>query len=347
MQRLIRLAAVGHPLCASLLQRFAGVVDGALDEHAFLAPRRRHHTDGAGPPAVWPLTATLREPLRDQVHVVDLDRQQDARRDEWRRLVELLDEAAQDLGVRLVHRTVQLEDVPADDQALAHEKHLDVGLLLLARQSEDVHVRAVAHLHHLTLRGAVDRLDLVPQAGGTLVLEAGGGLLHFAAKVARDLVRATLKEHDRLLDDSVVFLLRAEGGAGADAAVDEVLQAGPRVVAGDLFRARAPGEELLHEVQRSSHRAGRSEGPEVARTVVADAARDLDARPLLGDVDLEVGVVLIVLEAHVVERLVPLDQRGLEQQGLLRRAGEDELDVRDLGDEAARLRLEGVRRAEV
>ena len=175
-----------------------------------------------------------------------------------------------------------------------------------------------------------------------------GRPLHIAAQVARDLVRAPFQEHDRLADHAVVLVLRAERGARPDAAVDEVLEARPRVLARDLLRAGAPREQLLDQVEAAPHRPGRGKRPEVADAVRRrHPPRDLDAGPLLPQVDLQVGVVLVVLQPHVEERLVPLDQRRLQQQRLLRRRREDELDVSDPLDELARLRLERVRGAEV
>ena len=57
--------------------------------------------------------------------------------------------------------------------------------------------------------------------------------------------------------------------------------------------------------------------------------------------------MFVILQAHVEERLVPLDQRRLQQQRLLRRLREDELDIRDLLYQPPCLRLEGVRGPEV
>ena len=122
-----------------------------------------------------------------------------------------------------------------------------------------------------------------------------------------------------LLDDLVVLLLACSRRCRARCSVDVVVEAGARVVAGDLLRAGAPGEELLDEVQRAPHGAGAGVGPEVAGAVLLDAARDVDARPGVLDVDLQVRIVLVVLEADVEERLVALDQRRFEDAAPRRR----------------------------
>ena len=137
-------------------------------------------------------------------------------------------------------------------------------------------------------------------------------------------------------------------GAGRDAAVDVVVEAGARVGAGDRLGAGAPREELLHEVERAAHGAGVGVRPEVARAVLLDAARDVDARPRVCDVDLQVRVVLVVLEADVEERLVALDQRrprGAAPPASVCVTTYSKSAI--ASDERARLRLHAARRAEV
>ena len=129
--------------------------------------------------------------------------------------------------------------------------------------------------------------------------------------------------------------------------MDVVFQTGPWVFPGNHFRARPPWEELLDEVQRPPHRPRRGERPEVARPVVQHPSRNLHAWPLLLEVDLQIGIVFVVLQAHVEERLVPLHQSRLQQKRFLYCGGKDEVDVRNLLDQPARLLLESVHRAEV
>ena len=156
-----------------------------------------------------------------------------------------------------------------------------------------------------------------------------------------------VEEEHGLVDDFLVFVRGAEGGAGGDAAADVVLEAGARVGAGDLLVAGAPGEELLGEVERGADRFGGGVGAEVAGAVLGDAAGDGDARPGRVDVDLEVGVVLVVLEADVEEGLVALDQGGFEVEGVLLGVGGDDFELGDAFGEDAGLALERAGGAEV
>ncbi len=216
-----------------------------------------------------------------------------------------------------------------------------------AREAEDVLVRGPDALDELLLRHVLDRADLVAEQGGALELQLVGRRLHLALERLHDLARLAFEEEQGLADDLVVLLLRAVGRAGRDAAMDEVVEAGSRVGAGDRLGAGAPGEELLDDAQRRAHGRCRRVRPEVARAIVVHAARDLDPRPLVLHVDAQVGVVLVVLEADVEEGLVALDQRRLQVHRLAVGLGDDVLEVLDLLDERPRLHLERVRRAEV
>ena len=100
-----------------------------------------------------------------------------------------------------------------------------------------------------------------------------------------------------------------------------------------VFVQERQGEELLHDVERAAHRARGGVGPEVARAVLLDAAGDRDARPVVLHVDLEVGVVLVVLEPDVVGGLVALDERRLQQQRVGLGSGHDVVEGDDLIDE--------------
>ena len=154
------------------------------------------------------------------------------------------------------------------------------------------------------------------------------------------------KEH-RLVDHFLVLVRRAEGGAGSDATADVVLETGPRVGAGDFLVAGAPGEEFLDQIKRRTHRFRRRVGTEVTRAVARDAAGDRHARPGRVDVDLEVGIVLVVLESDVEEGLMALDQRRFKVERILLGVRGDVLELRNLRGKDSRLAFHRARRAEV
>src|SRR5262249_23839794 len=81
-------------------------------------------------------------------------------------------------------------------------------------------------------------------------------------------------------------------------------------------------------------------GAEVAVAVLPEAAHAIDAGEVFGQRDLDVGVVLVVAQAHVVFGLMVLDVLVLEDQRLDLAAREDELDIGDLGHYRAILGVE-------
>jgi hypothetical protein len=95
----------------------------------------------------------------------------------------------------------------------------------------------------------------------------------------------------------------------------------------DRQLAGAVRKQLLQEIERLVHGLRVREGSEVARRAVAERARAQDARKVLAERDLHVGVGLVVLEADVVARLVLLDEARLEEVGLGDRARDRELDA--------------------
>ena len=246
-----------------------------------------------------------------------------------------------------VARAVERERVGVGDDRAAHEEDLHAGLVAVAGQREDVGVERGGRGHALPLGDAADRLGLVAHPGRAFELEAVGGVAHLRLHTLQHLDAAALEKQQRVVDDGAVLLGRAVARARRDAALDVVVEAGPRIGARDLLCARTPREQLLHDVQRAPHRAGRGVRAEVAGAVVLDATRDRDARPIVLHVDLEVGVVLVVLEPDIVDRLVALDECRLEQQRLRLVRGDDVLERRDLIGERAHLRLEAAPRPEV
>jgi hypothetical protein len=110
------------------------------------------------------------------------------------------------------------------------------------------------------------------------------------------------------------------------------------VVAGDLLVALAIGEEPVQQVDRLVGGPGRGVGSEVLAAVVDDQAGADHPRPLLVG-DLDVGVRLAVLQHDVVLGLVLLDQLVLEDQRLGRGVGADHLEVGDVVDQLACLRV--------
>src|SRR5256885_5759216 len=73
----------------------------------------------------------------------------------------------------------------------------------------------------------------------------------------------------------------------------------------------------------------------------------MDTRELLGDRQLQVEIVLVVLEPDVETRPVVLDEAVLENKRLNLVGGGDELEVRRLSHELGNLRSRRIARGEV
>src|SRR5439155_1690179 len=247
--------------------------------------------DGAD--AVAAVAVLVGRPLADR------DREEDlVRHVVVGRLVELREDRLQDL---LVGELPVVEAVAAvrDQLAAAHEEDLDLDRAALAVEAEDVLVGAPVLDHLLALLRLLDRLDLVAHAGRLLEALLGRGGGHSGAEAGDHLVVAPLEEEHYLPE---VLLVRAtvdRQHAGAETALDVVLDAGAAAVAEDGVAARAQGKHLADRVERVAHRRRAREGAEVAAPVLDDPARHQHARPRIRDRDLDAHVALVVLQPDV------------------------------------------------
>jgi hypothetical protein len=85
------------------------------------------------------------------------------------------------------------------------------------------------------------------------------------------------------------------------------------------------------------NRPGAGKGAEIAGAVAEHSPCDLDLGEGVLPVDLEVGVALVVLEAHIVPGAVLLDQGALEDQRLQLGLGDDIVEVGDVSHHASGL----------
>ena len=111
--------------------------------------------------------------------------------------------------------------------------------------------------------------------------------------------------------------------------------------------ARADAEELAHEARGLAAQAGGDVGAAVGVAVFRGPAHHVEARVLLGQGQLQVGMVLVVAQPDVVERLVALDEVVLEGQGLHLAVGDHEVEVGDVRDHPALWNSVGPRGLEV
>ena len=283
------------------------------------------------------------QPASDEVGLVDVVGDEDETGNLDCAFVVLAEEGGEDGLERLFADAGEREVVAAGHFLAADEEHLDDCFIAVEGDAKGVDFGFAGVGGELLFGDALDGGDLVAEDGGALEVELVGGVLHCAVELFDDDGALAVEEEHGLVDDFAVFVGGAVGGAGSDAAADVVLEAGSRVGAGDFLVAGAPGEEFFDEVERGADRFGGGVGAEVACAVVLDAAGDGDAWPGGVDIDLEVGIVLVVLEADVEEGLVALDEGGLEVQRVLFGAGGDDFEGVDFGGEFAGFAFERAR----
>jgi hypothetical protein len=198
---------------------------------------------------------------------------------------------------------------------------------MMPLRADDVLIDGAHRLDLLAHERALHVADLVAVVGGELVLPVLRGLVHARLQRLDQLLALALQEQHGLVHRARVGLAVDLEDARPRAALDLVLQAGPRAVVQDVVVTRAQAEVLVEHAQGLPHRGRRVVGAEVLGAVALLAAHDLDARPLRLGVDAQRQEILVVAQLYVVPRLMRLDQAVLEEQRLLLVARDDRLDV--------------------
>ena len=286
------------------------------------------------------------EPRLQQVPVRDLLRDDDLARHVAAAGVELLQRRGEHrLGLG---QAVEEKPLPRHHLAVAHAEGLHRRPLALDVRGEEVPLLDVGRGDLLRRLQPQQGLDLVAQRGRLLVALGGRGTLHLLAQAPGHFLGAPLQEEPRVLARAPVAVDRADlGDARRGAALDLVLQAGAGALPVQRLLARADAEELADEPGRLPPEARGDVGPPVGVVVLGRAADHVEPGVLLRHRELEVRVVLVVAQPHVVGRLVALDQVVLERQGLHLAVGDHEVEVGDLLDHAALVELGRTRGLEV
>ena len=118
-----------------------------------------------------------------------------------------------------------------------------------------------------------------------------------------------------------------------------VVQARPRQAAVDLDAADPHLEKLLHQLDRLARQPAGQERSEVVAAVLAHPPGECDARIVVPQRQLEIGIGLVVPQQDVVARLLLLDPVVLDQQRLGRRIRGHEVDVHRLRHHRRQARL--------
>ena len=304
-------------------EREGGVLRGARHEAEERPALRDPHLH-AGP-------AERREDLLDPLAVVGLLLDEDLGRDDLAAGVELREEGREHVAARKA-RPLRV-CARRDEVPVAEEVDRDDRDAVPARDADDVAVGEVGGDGVLAGDRRLEGLEPVALESRALVLERLGGRLHPRVQARGEAVVAAAQDRERALDVLGVGLGRDLADAGRAAAADLVVEAGPLALQELAVAARAQRVERAEEGEGAPHRLRGREGPEVRRAVLRDPPDEAQARERVRAVHPDDEVGLVVLQPQVVGRLVLLDPRVLEDQGLRGGLRGDDLHVDGAPDE--------------
>ena len=144
-------------------------------------------------------------------------------------------------------------------------------------------------------------------------------------QVGLQLLVLALQEEDDLIQEAPVFLGRHPAGTGCQAAADMKIQAGPALA--PPIGAGAQGKEFIGQLQGVVDHPGIGIGPEIAGLVPAHLAHHFQAGKVVFQIQLDIGIVLIILEAYIVPGTVLFDELALQEQSLHLGGGEDIIQI--------------------
>ena len=147
---------------------------------------------------------------------------------------------------------------------------------------------------------------------------------------------AAFEEELRVADGLRVDLGRGESfDAGAEAAMNVVLQAGAGMVAREIDLAAGEEKAAMDEFDDAVGEIAGKVRAVVGGAVLAQAAGDEDFGEAVGEGELDVGVGLVVAQQDVEARLALLDEVVFEGERFVLVGDEDVVDVDGLAHERA------------
>ena len=147
------------------------------------------------------------------------------------------------------------------------------------------------------------RDDLVAEAGGELELHVLGGGFHAGGEEFLKLVGAAVKEELHVADGLLVDLGGGEVlHAGTEAPLDIELQAGARMVAGEIDLAGRNQEGAVDEVDKTMGEVAGKVRAEVLAAILAELAGDEDLGKSVAHGEFDVGVGLVVAKERMLKR---------------------------------------------
>ena len=309
--------ALGRGFSLPPLQRFAGVAD-----------RVGHHVPlGAALGAAEPDLALslVAQGLGEQAGFIGVVADEDLSR---HRLVgvELADEAAHHVGDGLLAVVAGEIGAVAVVPPGTIEEHLHADLAAAVEGGDDVGVVDFAlHVDVLMRLHRAQRPQSVAELGRALELQVFCRVLHAGGQFL--LHRTALPEQEGLglAHQFVVAGLVDLAHAGRRAALDLVEKTGAVAVLEHAVRAGAEQERLFQRGDGAVDRLGAGKRGEVVALPLVRPAVFGDPGEVMLAGEHDVGEGFVVAQQHVVARLEPLDQVGLQQQGFDLAIGDHDL----------------------
>ena len=251
------------------------------------------------------------------------------------------DTQLQQLLLALVHAYFVFEGESLVDASVGNVQVVDVRRILVRFYGEYVNVMK-HRTHHFTLGAiAFNEHVLLLELLCFLKLHFFCQVFHFFHQRIAYLLGIAFQQLPCLRYLLHVFFVRLLPDAGSFAVLDVVFQADLELSLRNVFgrQCQVAGTEriqLFNQLQQGHHGRHVAVRTEVIRTVANNLPGLVDAREILvADADGRIG--LVVLQQHVVSRLVFFYQVILQQQGILFRVHYDVADVGNLGNQHARL----------
>ena len=242
-------------------------------------------------------------------------------------------------GFEQVRQILPEELAAVDDFAGAHVEEIHGQAAVFKVIAEDIGIVA--------LLGGGDALFLLElMDGGKLVAQARGGFKllglrgghHARSERAFQFGVAAFKKQLRVAHCILVDLRRGESlNAGAEAAVNVVLQAGARMIAREIDLATGNEEAAMDEFDDAVGQIAGKVRAVVGSAVLAQAAGDKDFGKAVGQGELDVGVGLVVAKQDVEARLALLDEVVFKGQRLVLVGDEDVVEIDGLAHQGAGL----------
>ena len=186
--------------------------------------------------------------------------------------------------------------------------------------------------------------ELVAQLGGSLEALALGCLHHARGERPFQLGVAAFQQQSGVAHRAGINLRRGKLlDAGAEAAMNVVLQAGALVVAGEIDLATGNEKAAMDQLDDAPSQVAGKVWAVVGRAVLQQPPRHEDLGEAVPHRQLDVGIAFVVLEQNVEARLALLDQVGFERQRLGLVADQDVFQINGLAHQRARFGV-GLRR---